>query len=116
MTELKAKYYKYSSKMGRMENPEIITQSLKDGVQIGAILPNEARSKYADILGMTLDNVSSDFMNMPYPESIRKSNTDSKKLIKLTETQDSEVLTEIKKRIEKEYSVTVDNGIYLWSK
>lgn len=116
MTELRAKYYRYASTMGRMENPEIITQNLKDGIQLGSILPSEARPKYSDILGIPLDNISNDFMNTPYPEALGKNENKTAKLFKLSETKDSEVLTKIKKRIEDEFSIQLNDGVYLWSK
>lgn len=72
MPELGSQYYRYHSKSAKMENPELKLQAVKDGTMSGSMLPGEARGEYSEILGKNYQDIDIEFMNTPYPVSIRK--------------------------------------------
>ena len=145
MPELNCPLYKYHSKGSTLENPDIKLQATKDGTITGSILPAEARGLYSELLGIPLQDVDNDFMNIPYPLSIRNRATMSpragnigsdllnandniasnnasdsvtlskKKIFHLEETKDAEIYHNLKKRIQTAYGLGTINDLFIYA-
>lgn len=124
MTELRCSHYRYRSKTSRIENPELKLTALKDSVNNGSQTPAEAREDYAKILGKQLPDIESDFMNTPYPMSIRSNGTkpstlssltapEGFKKIELEENKDSEVYSNLKKFVSENFNINPNQMVIL---
>lgn len=118
MPELDSTYYSYASKRSKNENTELKLKTVQNGVISGVILPGEGRKIYSEILGKNLENISNEFMNTPYPVSIRSTgNNNNNKVIKLNSSSDSEIFNNLKKHIEETQNIKIDsNDVFILGK
>lgn len=107
LTDFKAKYYRYYSKSSKIENLELKSTILLDGLQKGAFIPREIHKILNKDLDLGLEDLNEDFMNKPLTISLAEKRSgilpENKNLVLPLEDQPkAEIYQKLKKVLENE--------------